>query len=194
MNLPWVYTCSPSWTPSHLPPHTIPLGHPSTPVPSIPYHASNLDWQFVSHMIIYMFQCHSPKSSHPYPLPQSPKVCSLYLCLFICLTYRDIVTIFLNSIYALIYCIGVFLSDLLHSVYEVKSLSRVRLCNPMDCSLPDASVHGIFQATVLMSIAISLSRGSSQPRDWTWFSLIAGRCFTIWATRENNRLQFHPPH
>ena len=84
---------------SHLSPHTIPLGHPSAPAPSILYHASNLDWRFVSHMILYMFQCYSPKSSHPLPLPQSPKDCSIHLCLFCCLTYRVIVTIFLNSIY-----------------------------------------------------------------------------------------------
>ena len=57
---PWVYTCSQSWTPSHLPPHTIPLGHPSASAPSILYHASNLDWRFISHMTLYMFQCHSP--------------------------------------------------------------------------------------------------------------------------------------
>jgi len=55
MNLPWVYTCSQSWIPSHLPPHTIPLGHPSAPAPSILYPASNLDWQFVSYMVLYMF-------------------------------------------------------------------------------------------------------------------------------------------
>ena len=47
--------------PSQLPPHPIPLGHPSAPALSILYHASNLD--FISHMIIYMFQCHSPISS-----------------------------------------------------------------------------------------------------------------------------------
>jgi len=46
--------------PSHLPPRTIPLGHPSAPAPSILYHVSNLDWWFISRMIIYMFQCHSP--------------------------------------------------------------------------------------------------------------------------------------
>ena len=40
---------------SHLPPHTIPLGHPSAPAPSFLYPASNLDWQFVSYMILYMF-------------------------------------------------------------------------------------------------------------------------------------------
>ena len=84
---------------SHLPPHTISLGHPSAPAPSILYPALNLDWQFVSYMILYMFQCHSPKSSHPLRLPQSPKVCSIHLCLFGCLTYRVIITIFLNSIY-----------------------------------------------------------------------------------------------
>ena len=50
--------------PFHLPPRTIPLGRPSAPAPSIQYHASNLDWWFVSYMILYMFQWHSPKSSH----------------------------------------------------------------------------------------------------------------------------------
>ena len=85
--------------PTHLPFHTIPLGHPSAPAPSTLYPASNLDWWFISYMILYIFQCHSPKSSHPLPLPQSPKDCSLHLCLFCCLAYRVIVTIFLNSIY-----------------------------------------------------------------------------------------------
>ena len=72
---------------SLLPPRTIPLGHPSAPAPSILYLASNLDWWFVSYMILYMFQCHSPKSSHPLPLPQSPKDCSIHQCLFCCLIY-----------------------------------------------------------------------------------------------------------
>ena len=82
--------------PSHLPPHTIPLGHPSAPAPSFLYPASNLDWRFVSYMILNMFQCHSPKS-YPQP-PQSSKDCSIHLCLFCCLAYRVVVTIFLNSI------------------------------------------------------------------------------------------------
>ena len=112
------YTCVPHPEPSSLlPPCFIPLGHPSAPALSNQYHASNLDWWFVSYMIFYMFQCHSPKSSHLLPLPQSPKDCSIHQCLFCCHTYRVIVTIFLNSIlYALVYCIGVFLSGLLHSV------------------------------------------------------------------------------
>ena len=115
-NPPRVYRCSHPEPPSHHPPHPIPLSHPSAPAPSILYHASNLDLRFISNMIIYMFQCHSPKSSHPCPLPQNPKDCSIHLCLFCCLVYRVIVTIFLNSIYVLVYCIGVFLSGLLHSV------------------------------------------------------------------------------
>ena len=67
---------------SHLPPHTIPLGHPSAPARSILYPVSNLDWRFVSYMILYIFQNHSPKSSPA--LPQSPKDCSIHLCLFCC--------------------------------------------------------------------------------------------------------------
>ena len=94
--------------PSHLPLYTIPLGHPSAPAPSILYPASNLDWRFISYMILYMFQCHSPKSSHPLPLPQSPKDCSIHLCLFCCLAYRVIITIFLNSIYMCEYTVLVF--------------------------------------------------------------------------------------
>ena len=62
------------------------------------------------------------------------------------------------------------------------------LCNPMDCSLPGSSVHGIFQARVLEWIAISFSRGSSRHRDQTWVSHIAARCFTIWATGETSSL------
>ena len=57
-------------------------------------------------------------------------------------------------------------------------------CDPTDCSPPDSSVHGIYQARVLEWVAISFSRRSSWPRDWTWVSRVAGRHFTLWATRE----------
>ena len=50
-------------------------------------------------------------------------------------------------------------------------------------SLSGSSVHGIFQARVLQWVAISFSRESSQLRDRTQVSCTAGRCFTIWATR-----------
>ena len=57
-------------------------------------------------------------------------------------------------------------------------------CNPMNCSLPGSSVHEILQGRILEWVAIPFSRGSSQPRDWTYVSYIAGRFFTTWATRE----------
>ena len=65
--------------PSHFPPHPIPLGHPSVPALSTLYHALNVDWRSVSHMIIYMFQCHSLKPSHPRLLPRVQKIV-LYIC------------------------------------------------------------------------------------------------------------------
>ena len=67
------------------------------------------------------------------------------------------------------------------NLLKVKSLSRVWLF----CSLPGSSIHGIFQARVLEWAAISFSRRSSWPRDWTQVSRIVGRHFTIWATRES---------
>ena len=57
-------------------------------------------------------------------------------------------------------------------------------CNPMDCSLPGSSIHGIFQARVLEWVALSLSRISSRPKDQTQVSCIAGRQFAVWATGE----------
>ena len=61
----------------------------------------------------------------------------------------------------------------------------------MDCSLPGSSIHGIFQARVLEWVAISFSRGSSQPRDQTQVSHITGGRFTIWVTREALSQQRH---
>ena len=69
----------------------------------------------------------------------------------------------------------------------MKSLNCIpTLWDPIDCSLPGFSIHRIFQARVSEWFAISFSRGSSRPRDRTQVSCIAGRCFTLWATREAN--------
>ena len=57
------------------------------------------------------------------------------------------------------------------------------LCDPMDCSLPDSAIHGILQARILERVAIPFSRGSSQARYQTQVSCIAGRFFTIRATK-----------
>ena len=56
---------------SHHPPHPIPQGRISAAALSVLPHASNLDWRSVSQMVIYMFQWHSLKSSHPRLLPES---------------------------------------------------------------------------------------------------------------------------
>ena len=55
--------------------------------------------------------------------------------------------------------------------------SRPTLCNPVDCSLPGSSDHGVLRARILEWVAFS--RGSSQPRDRTRVSRIGGRCFNL---------------
>ena len=67
------------------------------------------------------------------------------------------------------------------------------LCGLMDYSPPGSSVRGILQARILKWIAISISRGSSWPRDWIWVSCIADRFFAVWATKEvDNKLTNQP--
>ena len=73
----------------NTPPTSLPIPvqrHPSTPALITLSHASNLDWRSISHTVLYMFQCYFLKSSHPRLFPQSPRVCSLHLCLFCHLT------------------------------------------------------------------------------------------------------------
>ena len=69
--------------------------------------------------------------------------------------------------------------------------SYLTLCDPMDCSLPGSTIHGIFQARILEWVAIPFSRRSSQPRDWTQVSHIVGRRFTLWATELKAYLRYY---
>ena len=118
--LTWIHhgcTCVPKLEPSsHLPPHNISLGHHHAPAPSMLYPTSDIDWWFNSYMIIYMFQCHSPKSSHPLPLPQSPKVRYTHVSFLLSCIQGRHCHLSKFHIYVLVHCIGVFLSGLLHSV------------------------------------------------------------------------------
>ena len=59
------------------------------------------------------------------------------------------------------------------------SLSRVRLCNPVDCDRSGSSAHGTFQARILEWVAISFSEGSSQPRNQTHVSCCFLHCRRI---------------
>ena len=98
---------SPSWTPSLLPPHPIPQGRPSAPALSALFHALNLDSWSISHMVIYMFQCYS--LTHPtLAFPPRVQKSVLYICVSFAVSHI--------GCYVLIHCIGVFLSDLLHTV------------------------------------------------------------------------------
>ena len=73
------------------------------------------------------------------------------------------------------------LAPFLHFQSFKKESEVVQSCptlyNPMHCSLPGSSVHGIFQARALERVAISFSRGPSQHRDRTLVSHIVGRRF-----------------
>ena len=68
------------------------------------------------------------------------------------------------------------------------SYSVMSDCNPMDYNFPGFSVHGIFQARILEWVAICFSRGSSEPKDWTLVSWIAGRFFTTWPSGKPHTL------
>ena len=68
---------------------------------------------------------------------------------------------------------------------KIRSLKvKVTQSCPTFCDRVDYTVLGILQARILEWVAFAFSRGSSQPRDWTQVSRIAGRFFTRWATRE----------
>ena len=74
--------------------------------------------------------------------------------------------------------------QLINSLCVLVAQSCLTLCGLMDCGPPGSSAHGVLQARILEWVTIPFSRGSSQPRDQTWVSCIAGGFFTISATRE----------
>ena len=71
-----------------------------------------------------------------------------------------------------VYCHPAYLTYM-QGVVCVRAQSCLTLCNPKDCSPPDSSVHGIFQAITLEWVAVSYSRGSTPPRNQTHVSCIS---------------------
>ena len=117
-------------TPSHLPPHPIPQGHPSAPALSTLSHASNLDWRSVSHMVISMFQCRSLRSSHPRPLPESNSL------------FFTSVSLLLSHIQGHRYHLSKFHIYAFSSVqFSSVAQSCPTLCDPMNHSMPGLPVH-----------------------------------------------------
>ena len=108
-----IHVSPPSWPPSQILPHPIPLGCPRALGLGV------LHWSSILHTVMYMFQCYSLKSYLPHPLPLNPKVCSLHLCLLSYPACRIIVTVFLNSTYMCQYT--VFVSFWLTSLCKIGS-------------------------------------------------------------------------
>ena len=79
---------------------------------------------------------------------------------------------------------GLALPSSFPKVKVLTAQSCPTVCDPVDCGPPGSSVHGILQARTLERVATPFSRGSSPPRDRTWVAHIAGRFFSVWATRE----------
>ena len=79
-------------------------------------------------------------------------------------------------------------SWIIHQFSSVQLLSRVQLCDPMHCSPPGSSVHGILQASKLEWVAIPFSRGSSRPTDWTQ---VSPQCRQILYHPSHQRSPFH---
>ena len=141
-------------------------------------------------------------SRNPRALPMQEAACSPYLWFCFCfirLFFRFYIKensygfclwhiwlrISSRSIYAITNRISFFLWLIFHCICESEvAQSCPTLCEPVDCSLPGFSVHGIRQAKTLKWVIISFSRRSSRPRDRTQVSRIGGRCFNLWATRE----------
>ena len=79
-----------------------------------------------------------------------------------------------------IYCHSAYLTYMQDSESESEvAQSCSTLCDPVDCCPLGSSIHGFLQARILEWVAISFSRESSQPRDRTQVSRIAGRCFNL---------------
>ena len=96
----------------------------------------------------------------------------MYLCVCLC------VYIYIYICVCVCVCVCVYIYENGKKMKVSVAQSCLTLCNPMDCSSPGSSVHGIFQARILEWVS-AFPRGSSWPRIRTHVSCIAGGFFTI---------------
>ena len=169
MNQPWVYICLlPLKPPSHLPPHPTPLGCHRAPRFELPASYSTFP---LAVSLTYGDVCVSMLLSQFIPPSPSPTVSISLFCLSACplLPCKEVHQYHPSRFH--IYALK-------ESESEVAQ-SCPTLCDPVDCSPPGSSVHGILQARILEWVAISFSKGSSRPRDQTQVSRTGGRCFNL---------------
>ena len=122
---------------NHPPSPYHPSGSSQCTSPKHPVSCMNLDWRFISYMTLCMFQCHSPKSSHPLPLPQSPKT---VLKGFIRISlHRKVQNFLLISHLSLL---GILSSSIFMLLLLLSLFSRVRLCETIDGSPPGSPSLG----------------------------------------------------
>ena len=116
--------------------------------------------------------------SHVYSRPiLSPKTTSCCLSHSFCYFSLDPLS---EQVFPILYVAKIDLVNKLITLFDTQSC--LTLCDPMGCSQPGSSVHGILQARILEWVAFPISRGFSQSRDQNRVSPIAGGFFTIWAT------------
>ena len=86
-------------------------------------------------------------------------------------------------------------NNIMYNMHAKSLQSCLTLCDPMDCSQPDSCVHGILWVRILEWIAISYSRGSSQPKDWTHVSCVSciGRQILYYCTTWEALLKWEMP-
>ena len=126
-----------------------PLSFPSPPAFNLSQHQGIFQWVGSSHQEVKVLELQLQHHSSKKP---DSSLLSLFMLSLLC---------YINSIH-----------------FSVAQSCPI-LCDPMDCSLPDSSVHGIFRVRLLEWVAISFSRGASPSRDWTHLSCI-GRQMDSW--------------
>ena len=154
--------CMHAYTHTHTHTHTLLYGfshfliHPSLELSSL-FYSFKVHWiPTLSHVVYTLFNIRKPRNLDA-PIPEVSIPSNFVIITFL---------IFMSSTIHMCMCVLVAQSCSTH-------------CDPMDCSPLGSSVHGILQARILEWVAISFSRGSSQPRGQTQVSRIAGRCFII---------------